>query len=272
MTEYSISAPALHAARTILKHFDVREKSESQIEFSEQNLARLIDRYTYSWRIKDAVKELTRHVSWLPNHQNNVEHSLDKLRHSVEALELIDKKIPRYEDEVDQPFNFKDLNGDRNRAEAHARAPVYEISAASVYAIRMIQEHYEFIERPDGQVDCTEYNLADIVDISTNIFDVQDKLHRMCAMVRTLTDQELLANMKTVRNVLAALDIACARMPGYGEPKKLRVIQQRPEQQAVELSHEQKRQRAMVSTALHRTRNPQDALRVINAARSDRLI
>lgn len=272
MSEYQLSAPALHAARTLLRHFTVRENESSNIEFSETNLAKLIDRYTFSWRVKQAVKELCSQVNWVPNTSNDVMQNLDQLRESVEALQMIDQKLPRYRDESDQDSDFRDVGSERNRREAVKRSAVYRISAVSVYAIRMIQEHFEFIERPDGQMDANEANLAGVIDVCTNIFRVQDALHRMCAMVRSMSKAEMAANMKLVRHVLAALDIACARMPGHSAPRALPIVRRGMEQQQIELSYEQRKNRQQVSVALHRTRTPEDALKVIDAAKSDKLL
>lgn len=270
--EYSLSAPALHAARTILRHFHVREKAASDIAFSETNLAKLIDRYTFSWRMKRAITELCTNVSWLDDTHNDVEHHLDLLIESVQNLEMLDRKLPRYEDEMAQEENFRDWNREKNGKEAKRRARIHQVSAVSVYAVRMIEEHFEFSEREDGQMPLNEANLAGIIDVCTQMFRVQDALHRMCAMVRSLSRQELASNMNMVRVVLRALDLARMRMPGYEAPRQLRVIKQAVPQPVIELSHEQKRNRQQVSLALSRTRSPEEARRVMDAAKSDRLI
>jgi hypothetical protein len=267
---YQISAPALHAARTLLRHFTAREKPASDIEFSERNLAILIDRYTLAWQVKAAVAELTQRISWLPG--SGLESRIDELRDSVLALDVLRKKLPRYEDEQRQQYNIRDINWYRNRDAAGRRAAHYQVSATSVYAIRMIQEHYEFVEAPYGQMDCNEANMAGIIDVCTNIFRVQDALHRMCALVKGMPREEMATRMKVVRAALRALEIAGAYMPGYQPPSKPMEQLHKGQKAQIELSHEQKRNRQQVAMALSRTRSAQEALQVIDNARADKMI
>jgi hypothetical protein len=267
---YEISAPALHAARTLLRHYVITEKIESEIEFSVENLARLIDRYTHAWQVKIQVRELTSRINWLPD--AGLEDRLAELRDSVMALDTLRRDIPRYEGEGDQPFIVSDSAVAKNQRAARARAPEYHVSAAAIYAIRMIQEHYHFTEAEWGQMDFNEVNAAGIIDVCCNVFRVQDALHRMCAMVRGMSQAEMAANMATVRTALKALDIAVSRMPGYQPPTRKLAKLKEGIGVVAELSHEQKRNRQQVALALSRARTPEEGMRVLNNARSDKLL
>jgi hypothetical protein len=57
-TEYKISAPALHAARMILKHFDLIPKG--RVEASEHDLAVMIDTATSLHRLIGPIDEVVK--------------------------------------------------------------------------------------------------------------------------------------------------------------------------------------------------------------------
>lgn len=91
---YDISAPALHAAHTILQHFDLHQKPGGKVIPTERNLAILIDVCTDVFRIQIAVKNAVTKVSW--QDKNELARNLEALQDSLRALEMVHNRMPRF--------------------------------------------------------------------------------------------------------------------------------------------------------------------------------
>jgi len=98
---YKISAPALHAARVLSRHFDFIEQDGVDLEPSVENVATIIDAHTQAFRMKAAMKYLFSQVNWLDNPDAGefLECKLEELQESVEPVDEFRKSLPRFADE-----------------------------------------------------------------------------------------------------------------------------------------------------------------------------
>ncbi len=101
---YQISAPALHAARTILQNFDLHEKST--IRATERNLAILIDVCTQVFRVQAAVDTMVRTIPWAD--KNELGRRLEQLRESVRAVEVVRNRMPTFGTSLRVPQKERD--------------------------------------------------------------------------------------------------------------------------------------------------------------------
>ena len=96
------SAPAVHAARMILRNF--RLESLGRIPVSERNLAIIIDVCTQTHRTKPVIAKLINGTPWagiMCQWADKAEfnrHS-ELLRHSIRELELAHNRMPNYSEE-----------------------------------------------------------------------------------------------------------------------------------------------------------------------------
>ncbi len=102
--EYQISAPALHAARTILKNFDLLQKDK--IKATERNLAILIDVCTQVFRVQAAADKLTRIVPW--TNKQELAQNLEQLQDAIRAVELVKNRMPNFGQTMRVPQKERD--------------------------------------------------------------------------------------------------------------------------------------------------------------------
>ncbi len=101
---YQISAPALHAARTIMKNFDLQEKST--IRATERNLAILIDVCTQVFRVEAAVDHMVKTIPWADKAE--LARRLDQLRESIRAIEVVRNRMPNFGKTIRVPQKERD--------------------------------------------------------------------------------------------------------------------------------------------------------------------
>jgi hypothetical protein len=99
--DYEVSAPALHAANTVLRHFDLLVKPEGKIGPTVNNLAILIDVCTNSFRLQDSVALVLRTANWAD--KQSIIKNMDAMREALRALEVISNHCPRYEATIKVP-------------------------------------------------------------------------------------------------------------------------------------------------------------------------
>lgn len=95
MSHYELSAPACHAARIILRHFDLVQKPNGKIRPTEKNLAILIDVTTGIFRVQEALTEFVRTTPWMD--KSELAKNMDRLRESIRAIEIVNNRLPRFE-------------------------------------------------------------------------------------------------------------------------------------------------------------------------------
>ncbi len=93
-SEYKVSAPALHAARAILRNF--RLEPIDKIAATEQNLAILVDVTTQIFRIQPAMAAFVKEVPWTD--KNGLKANIELLQNGIRALEVVSNRLPAFQD------------------------------------------------------------------------------------------------------------------------------------------------------------------------------
>lgn len=93
-TPTPVSAAGLHAAKTLLKNFDIHEKPGGRVRMTERNLAILIDVCTQIPRIEKVMDRMVRTVPWLD--KDELGRHLEQLREGMRLLELVRNSMPSY--------------------------------------------------------------------------------------------------------------------------------------------------------------------------------
>lgn len=99
--KYEVSAPALYAAQTVLRHFELLVRPEGKIGPTLNNLAILIDVCTDSFRLQDSITHVLTSANWAS--RQSIVENMDKLREALRALEIVRNHSPRYENVVQVP-------------------------------------------------------------------------------------------------------------------------------------------------------------------------
>lgn len=92
--KYEVSAPALHAARTVLKNFDITETKGGRIRATEKNLAIIIDVCTGIFRVERAMDNMLNNLPW--HNKEDLASNMDMLRDAIRAVDMVRKHIPSY--------------------------------------------------------------------------------------------------------------------------------------------------------------------------------
>lgn len=100
--EFIVSAPAMHAARTLLKNF--RFESTGTIEPTERNIAIIVDVCTQIFRVEAALDNMVQRVPWLD--KRSLGQNLDQLREAVRAIELVRNRMPSYGRTLGEKYNL----------------------------------------------------------------------------------------------------------------------------------------------------------------------
>lgn len=99
---HRVSAPALHAARTLMKHFELVPKRGGRIRNTENNIAILIDVCTQSFRMQNALDALCANVPRFDRTQSLQQMAI--LKEMVATIDLVRNKAPRYGEEAEVPL------------------------------------------------------------------------------------------------------------------------------------------------------------------------
>lgn len=263
----------MYAANVLMHHFDIREVEGGRTVPSVENLARLIDAYTKSFKLKPALEKISNEIDYRDPYwiHENMEQAIEAAR----AIEMMDDELPHYEDEAQHALYT--ATGDaipvseQQKRRAEAMAARYQISATSVLCMQKIGERFDWIEKPGGKVRCTERSIAVIIDVCTRIFRVAEALHKAAGFTRGRMDSDLARDAATLRKIFEAVDIARVQMPSGSVPpmnlwKTLKV------DLGEGLSNERKINLAKVTSALENARTSTDAVSVLTNATSDKLL
>lgn len=96
--EYVVSAPAKHAAHVMLMHFEIHEVADGKTAPTESNLAKLIDLYTKSYKIKPALNAIAKELDH--TRPGEMERNFDRLREACRLLEMFDEDAPHWEEDA----------------------------------------------------------------------------------------------------------------------------------------------------------------------------
>lgn len=217
---YQISAPALHTARVLARHFDWVEKPGVDVEPSIENVAIIIDARTQAFRFKAAMKDFLSHCNWLDNPDSGeyLEEKLDEVRGYVEGIVAFQKTLPRFEDQVQQKLSLAGISSGHTKqqlAEQRKKASRYEVDPLALYATQMLMEHFHFIEKRDGAIRAVDRHIALLIGMCTRLHKLEDAVNLMCAQMIGQDEWSLRKNIEVVRRALRAVDLGAMYMPSY---------------------------------------------------------
>ena len=195
---YKVSAPAQHAATTLLRNFDLRALGD--IAPTQQNIATIIDVATQAFRLQKAVDQLVRVSPWW--NPNALEESLEQLQDAVRAVEMVREGMPRF--------------GARNAPNEIKEYSSYITSAPALHAAKTLLQN--FLITPKASIQATEKNLAILVDVCTDIFRVEAAVDYVIRSLPWSSRGSLVSNLDVLRKAMRAVELVNNRMPRQADP------------------------------------------------------
>ena len=218
---YRISAPAMHTASTILRHFTIQEKPLSKIEATRNNMATLIDYATNMPNLYAKLHEFRREVDYLvmQGPEFDLARSVDRIRHHIRELEKVHEET------------FEEAGG-------VARRPS-DLSEPAWIAARALDNAFVFTRSRMGKMAYTVHNIAILVDVCSDVFRAQDAVFRLAKKLPWQDPGEFRQHFKQVRSVAAEVDYVARHMAVFDEPQENKVVV-KTGPSAPELSYKQK--------------------------------
>lgn len=272
MAEYKVSPPAEFAAQVLDAHFAITEVPGGKIAATVLNMAKIIDLKTKAFRVRPALQQAMAKINYLD--PGELKRNIHVVRDAVRSLEMMADEMPRWEEESAE--FFRDQVGIEARMSAAERerhrqmAHEYQVSAAAASAVRELARHFDFIERPEGQITCTENNLCILVDTCTNMWLVHERLMRLVAATQRLDAIEFAKQEPIVRDLFRELDYALGRMPSG--PQQLNIGRHKKTDISGMFTPQQMKNRRIVEQALSKSRTPEQAQQVLINATKDKLL
>lgn len=132
---YELSAPALHAARTLMRHFQLIPTAKCRIQPTLKNIGIMIDLCTATFRMQRALDYVCDEAPW--RDKDEFIRNYERMRNAIRAIEVVKNSTERYEDQNAVPIWQKE------RVEAElTRGQVEEMRAvgARLAAARTVDE------------------------------------------------------------------------------------------------------------------------------------
>lgn len=240
---YEPSSPALHAANVLFRNYEVSELG--RIEATVHNLAVIIDACTQIFRFDGLLTQLTKAIPW--SQESTLVARIDHLREAVEALQAVQKKLPRYEGAPPS-----------STAKAVLPRQGYQSSAPAVYAARGLLQNFRFTRK--GNLAATERNIAIIVDVCTEIFRVEREVYRLASVVRGQSSDDLRKNLGTLKTALRAIELVRNRMPRRSSQTRVIIRESSPRELPFTRSQQAEARRISQAVASARTIEEQQRL------------
>lgn len=213
--EYSVSAPAISAARALSLHYHLIEKTGGEVPFSDHNVAVLIDVHTQSFRVKKRMRELFQQV-YYPD-VNELMSRMDAVRSCIEALDVQRQRMPSFDAEQgDRLHDRLGIEDKQHRGGVAAQASQYQVSAAALFACRMLQQHFDFVEKTTGRLKYTERNVAGIIDMCTEVWRLESAMNEICTRAPWQNAADYCRHIDVIQRAMQIVDLAQMRMPSYG--------------------------------------------------------
>lgn len=189
-TSYQISGAALHATRTILRHFRPRERG--QYEATVRNIAIMIDGATLIFKLHQQLHQLVRvttvetpmgpRASYLDKRSDEFAKNIEEIRHVIRLIELTDQQLKAQPVEPQQRGEWM-VSGEARRA------------------ARLLFRHYEWERLPHGKYAPTENSMAHLIDCCTESFRLNLSLPALLRDSGWQT-KEFSENFKALRQAL----------------------------------------------------------------------
>ena len=215
MMKSTISAPASHAAETIFKNFEVRERG--QIEATPNNVGIVIDVCTQIYRVAPAMTSFVRMLPWA-----NAEILADQMKNlqdAVRSLQSLREGMPKY---GETPVE----DGVTGAAPSLLTGGHYSTSAPAAHAARTLWGQFYFIRKV--ALDSTERNLAIIVDVCTEVFRIERVVDRLVRASRSSAGKTFPSQLADVRDAIRAVELVRNRTPQYAPTGPSVIVADRP--------------------------------------------
>jgi hypothetical protein len=270
--KYQISPPALAASQALDQHFHITDVPGGKIAATLDNVAKIIDLKTQAYRVRPKIKQIVGQLNYLD--VGAMERDVDRVRGALRSIEMMTDELPRFEDEttesIREELRIESQQSPAERRQNEERAARYQVSPESVAAVRELARHFDFIEKPTGQITCTENNLCIIIDMCTGMWLVHERLMRIVAATEKMSRDDVMRAMGLVRAMFRELDYAQMRMPQGKAP--LNISRYRKADISEMLARDQVKNRKLVEAALSKARTPRQATEILVNASKDKLL
>lgn len=264
--EYKVSAPAIQAARALVRNFEIIERSGGEVPYCDHNLAVLIDVHTKAWKMREVIKPIFARKDFYYPDLNNLEENIELLQDRIDQIDALRRSLPQMVSHEDNERMHGRVGIEAQTTPgAHGAASKYGVSAAALHAVRQLQMHFIFIEREGGIVPATEKAMAELIDMTTQALRLEQAMNELCTSTRWQSRDELRRNLQSVRRGLHAVDVAQMRMPNYGRDMKNPLWKSGSLDTPDPAQDEARRRRhAQIQEALKQAKNPQQAARILH--------
>lgn len=193
---YQISGAALHAARTIFRHWTPKEKG--RVEATLRNVAIMIDVQTQIFKLEQQLERLVHIAPWAKSRTHELAGNIEEIRHVINIIDNVHKQMaPGTVDRT--PYLTEREGAWRN----------WQISEQAKRAARYLHVHFEWERKAHGQMAPTENSFAHVIDshidawranislpllIRESGWQTNDFSDNFLALRRALADMELLRN------------------------------------------------------------------------------
>jgi hypothetical protein len=260
--EYKVSAPAIHAARSLALNFDIIERTGGEVPYCDHNVAVLIDVHTQAWRIKKAMREVFTSGDFYYPDVNSLEANLEALQYHIEQINELRNRLPQF----DGGERLHSRLGIENRTTPGTvrDAEAIKVSAAALNAVRQLQIHFIFVPKESGIVPATEKGMAELIDLCTEVRRLESGMNLLCTQTRWQSRDELRRNLQVVKQCLHAVDVAQMRMPSYSREMGKPLWRSSSVSAPDPAQNDARRRRAeQVQAALRQAKNPEQAARIL---------
>lgn len=202
---YTISAPASHAAHVLLKNYHLRETGS--ISATLDNIATLIDVATQSFRLVKVMDTLVQSAPWW--NKQSLTDNLERLQDAVRSVETVLDNIPKYSNVEESPREIQEFIRE------------YRVSAPALYAAKTLLQHFTIQQRTT--LAPTEKNVAILVDVCTQVFRVEATVRYFLSHIPWQRKQDATDALVSMRKGLRAVELVRNRMPSYSRPIQITI-------------------------------------------------
>lgn len=141
----------------------------------------------------------------------------------------------------------------------------YEISAPALHAADVILSHFDIVEKRGGKIKFTKKNLAILIDVTTDIFRVEDAIDRLVRENPWNNAQALKENMARLQHSIRAVELVRNRLPKYNraDTQVPFSVKERVER---EVSHETQKRIQEIGRQVTAAKTVDDQQKVLRAA------
>lgn len=196
---YQISGAALHAARTIFRHWAPKEKG--RIEATLRNVAIMIDVQTQVFKLEQQLEKLVHIAPWAKSRTHELAANIEEIRHVIDIIDNVHKQMAPGRVER-TPYLTEPEGAWRN----------WQISEQAKRAAHFLHLHFEWERRPHGQMAPTENSFANVIDSHIDAWRANISLPLLTRESGWQT-KDFSDNFMALRRALADMELLRNRMP-----------------------------------------------------------